>query len=318
MEEEKPSGGIDNPEIPAPSAHPPTGDADDQSGSIPGNSVEREEERPTLARRLAEAFREGVAATKPDSDKRPEVRIPPAAKANRQKSSEAGMRDRVIQEGRSAAAGVGDKTASALDSVVQLVRKAPAVTHRYAAAFREGVASVKVREGRERGEVRPPAAKKGWSPPEGRMILERVLHSVGSVGEAVRGAVADRKPGDGSGAKRKIRWCEKRIHDLYIEIGREAADSWAEGPVETEKVVALLDELRKNEEEIENLREHMAAVAAARKMKAAPGEPTAEEAGVTPASPPVPEHGVDAEAAPQEEGSDKDLLEKRMNRERQR
>lgn len=310
MEEQKPSGGIDNPEIPSPSANSPTSDVDDQIRSALWNSVESEEKRPTLAQRLAGAFREGVASAKPDTDKRPEVRIPLPAKENRQESSETGMRDRVIQEGRSAAAGVGDKTASVLDSVVQLVKKAPAVTHKYAEAFREGVASVKVREGRERREARPPAVKKGWSPPGGRVILDRVLHSVGSVGEAVRGAVADRKPGGGSGAKRKIRWCKKKIRDLYIEIGREAASSWAEGPVETEKIAALLGELRKNEEEIQNLEEHIAAVAAARKMKAARGEQAVKEAVVTPASPPAPEHGVDAEAAPQEEVSDKDLLKK--------
>lgn len=310
MEEQKPSGGIDNPEIPSSSADSPTRDVDDQSGSTPRNSVESEEKRPALAQRLAEAFREGVAATKPDYDKRPEVRIPPPAKENRQESSDVGIRDRVIQEGRSAAAGVGDKAASALDSVVQLVKKAPAMTHKYAEAFREGAASVKPREGRERGEVRPPSAKKDWSPSEGRVILDRVLQSVGSAAEIVRGAVANRKPGEVSGAKRKIRWCKKKIRNLYIEIGREAASSWAEGPVETEKVVALLDELRKNEEEIQNLEEHIAAVAAARKMKAARGEQAAKEAVVTPASPPAPEHGVDTEAVPQEEVSDKDLFKK--------
>ena len=312
MEEKKPSGGIDNPEIPSPSADSPIRDVDDQIGSTPRNSVESEEKRPALAQRLAEAFREGVASTKADYDKRPEVRIPPLAKENRQESSDAGIRDKVIQEGRSAAAGVGDKAASALDSVVQLVKKAPAMTHKYAEAFREGAASVKPREGRERREVRPPSAKKDGSPSEGRVILDRVLQSVGSAAEIVRGAVANLKPGEVSGAKRKIRRCKKKIRNLYIEIGREAANSWAKGPVETEKVAALLDELRKNEEEIQNLQEHIAEVAAARKMKAARGEQAAKGAVVTPASPPAPEHRVDAEAAPQEEVSDKDLLKKSL------
>jgi hypothetical protein len=260
---------------------------------------------------LAGAFREGVAAAKADSEKRPEVRIPAPAKEDRPESSEGRILDRVIQEGRSAAAGVGDRTASALDSVIQLVKKAPDMTHKYADAFREGVASVKPREGRERREVRPPSGKKDGSPSEGRVILDRVWQSVGSAAEIVRGAVANRKPGEAGGAKQKIRGCEKKIRNLYVEIGREATTSWAEGPVETEKVAALLDELRKNEEEIENLREHIAEVAAARKMQATRSPQAAKETVVTPASPPAPEPGVEAEAAPQEEASDRDLSKKK-------
>jgi hypothetical protein len=260
---------------------------------------------------LAEAFREGVASTKPDYDKRPEVRIPRLAKETRQESSDAGILDRVIQEGRSAAAGVGDKAASASDSVVQLVKRAQARTHKYAEAFREGVASVKPREGGERREARPPSAKKDWSPPNGRVILDRVLQSVGSAAEIVRGAVSYRKPGEVSGAKRKIRRCKKKIRNLYIEIGREAANSWANGPVETAKVAALLDELRRNEEEIQNLQEHIAEVAAARKMQAARGQQAAKGAVIAPASPPAPEPRVDAEIAPRQEVSDKDLLKKK-------
>ena len=311
MEEQKPSGAIDNPEITSPSANSPANDVHDKTGSTPWNSVESEEKRPALAQRLAEAFREGVASTKADYGKRPEVRIPPLAKENRQESSDAGIRDRVIQEGRSAAAGVGDKTASALDSVVQLVKKASARSHKYAEAFREGAASVKSREGRERREVRPPSAKRNWSPSEGRVILDRVLQSVGSAAEIVRGAVAAVKPGEVRGARHKICICEKKIRNLYIEIGRETANSWANGPVETEKVAALLDELRKNEEEIQNLQEHIAEVAAARKMRATRGQQAAKGEVFTPASPPAAEHRVDAETAPQEEASDKDLLKKK-------
>ena len=284
MEEQKPSGGIDNPEIPSPSADSPTRDVDDQSGSTPRNSVESEEKRPALAQRLAEAFREGVAATKPDYDKRPEVRIPPPAKKNRQESSDTGVLDNVIQEGGSAAAVIGDRVAGALDSAVELVKKAPNMLHKYVEAFREGAASVKPREGRERKETRPPSAKKNGSPSDGRVILDRVFQLVGSAAEIVRGAVAAVKPGEVSGAGRKIRMCKEKVHHLYIEIGREAVNSWGNGPVETEKIVELLDQLGKNEEEIQNLQVHIAEVAAARKTKAAGSQQAAKEAVFTPAS----------------------------------
>jgi hypothetical protein len=310
VEEQKPSGGIDNPEVPSSSADSPTRDVDDQIGSIPRDSVASEEKRPTLAERLTEAFREGVSAAKPDSDKLPEGGIPAPAKEPRQESSEGRILDRVIQEGRSAAAGVGDKTASALDSVVQMVKKAPDVTHKYAEAFREGVASVRPREGGERRSVRPPAAKRDGSPSEGRVVLDRMLHSVSSAAEVVRGAVANRKPGEATGARQKIRECEKKIRNLYVEIGREATNSWAEGTVETEKVAALLDELRKSEEEIQNLQEQAAMAAATRKMQGARSPQAAKGAVVPPATPPAPEPGVEAEAAPQEETSDRDLSKK--------
>lgn len=213
MEKRQPSGAIDNPEVIFPSDNSPTTDIKDEIGNTSRNSLESEEKRPALAQRLAEAFREGVASTKSDYDKRPEVRIPPPAKKNRQEPSDAGVLDRVIREGGSAVAVVGDKAASALDSVVQLAKKAPAMTHKYAEAFREGAASVKLRESREQRDDLPPVAGK------------------------------------------KIRMYKKNINNLYIEIGREAVNSWGKGPVETEKVAELLDELRKNEEEIQNLRE---------------------------------------------------------------
>jgi hypothetical protein len=285
MEEKDPSGAIDNPEIISPFANSPTTDVHGKTGSPSPNSLGSAEKRPSLAQRLAEAFREGVASTKPDYDKRPEIRIPPLTKKNRQESSDAGILDRVIQEGGSSAAAVGDKAASVLDSVVELVKKAPAITHKYVEAFREGAALVKPREGRGRREALPPSAKKNGSPSDGRVILDRVFHAGASAAEIVRGAVAAVKPGEViSGAGRKIRRCKKKIGNLYIEIGREAVNSWGNGPVETEKVAELLDQLRKNEEEIQNLQEHIAEVAAARKTKAAGSQQAAKEAVFTPAS----------------------------------
>ena len=284
MEKQDASVAIDSQEIKSPSDHSPPTDAHDEIRSAARNFLEPGEKKPPLAQRLADAFREGVASAKPDYDKRPEVRIPPPAKKNRQESSDTGVLDNVIQEGGSAAAVIGDRVAGALDSAVELVKKAPDMLHKYAEAFREGAASVKPREGRERKETRPPSAKKHGSPSDGRVILDRVFQSVGSAAEIVRGAVAAVKPGEVSGAGRKIRMCKEKVHHLYIEIGREAVNSWGNGPVETEKIVELLDQLRKNEEEIQNLQEHIAEVAAARKTKAAGSQQAAKEVVFTPAS----------------------------------
>jgi len=284
MEKQDASVAIDSQEIKSPSDHSPAAAAHDEIRSTTRNFLEPEEKKPPLAQRLADAFREGVASTKPDYDKRPEVRIPPPVKKNRQESSDTGVLDRVIQEGGSAAAAVGDKAAGVLDSVVELVKKAPDMLHKYVEAFREGAALVKPREGRERREVLPPSAKKNGSPSDGRVILDRVFHAGASAAKIVRGTVAAVKPGEVSGAGRKIRRCKKKIGNLYIEIGREVVNSWGNGPVETEKVAELLDQLRKNEEEIQNLQEHIAEVAAARKTKAAGSQQAAKEAVFTPVS----------------------------------
>ena len=304
MEEQKPSDGLDNQEIISPSDHSPPTDAPEEIRSPSPNSLESAEKKPSLAQRLADAFREGVASAKPDYDKRLEVRIPPPAKKNRQESSDTGVLDNVIREGGSAATVVGDRVAVALDSAVELLKKAPDTLNKYAEAFLEGAASVKPREGRERRETRPPSAKEQGSPSDGRVVLDRVFKMVGSVAEIVRGGVAALKPGEVRGARHKICMCKKKIDHLYIEIGREVVNSWGSGPVETEQVAELLGQLRKNEEEIRNLQGHIAEVAEARKTGATRSQQAAKEAELTPARPPEPEHTVDAGTAPQEEVSD--------------
>ena len=289
MEEQKHSNAIDNPEtIPpstnSPTPHSPPADVHDEIGSTSRNSSEPDEKMPGLAQRLAEAFREGFASTKPDYEKRPDVRIPPPARKNRQQSDDAGILDRVSQEGISAAAIVGDKAASAVDAVFQLVKKAPAMTQKYAEAFREGASSVKPREDRERRQELPPSAKKNWLPSGGGAILDRVFQAGGSAAEIVRGAVAALKPGEVGGAGHKICMCKKKIDNLYIAIGREAVNSWDNGSIETEKISALLDELRKNEEEVRNLQEQIAEAAAARKTETSGRRQAAKETVLAPIS----------------------------------
>jgi hypothetical protein len=230
MEEQKNTSPVDNPEtispaVDSPDPNPPPPDVHDEIGSASRNSSEPDEKMPALARRLAEAFREGVASTKPDYDRRPDVGIPPAAKKNRQQSDDEEMPDDIIRGEGSAAAIVGDKAASALGSVVELIKKTPAMTRKYAEAFREGAASVKP-EGRERREERPPAAKKNGLPSGGGAILERVFRSVDAAAEIVLGAV---KPGEVGRAGKKLRICKKKIDNLYIEIGRETFDSCKSG-----------------------------------------------------------------------------------------
>jgi len=268
VEEKKSSGNIDNPEILSPSLDTPASDLHGKIGNASRNPLASEEKKQALSQRLAEAFRDGIASTNPDYEKRPESRIPPLPRSTLQEPGAGRILDRVIQEGGSAAAVVGDKAANVLGAFVQLVKKAPSLTQKYVDAFREGAATVKAREGRERREDAPTGASKKGTPLDGRVILDRVVKVGESTAAFVREAVAVVNPGEVIGAGQKVRVCKKRINDLYIEIGSEAANSWNDGLVEMEKLDALIDELRKNEEEIHNLQAHLAEVAAMKKAGA--------------------------------------------------
>lgn len=285
MEEKEFSGNIDHPEILSPSPTSPTTDVHDATGSAALNSREAEAQKPALSQRLTEAFREGVDSARPDLDQRPDVKIPPRAKKNRQESSDAGVLDRVIQGGGSVAAGVGDKAAGVLGGFVQLVKKAPAMTQKYAEAFREGAASVKPRASKERREEGPTAAKAKGAVSDGRAILDRLFKAGASAAGFVREAVSVVKPGEVFGAGQKIRLGRKKINQLYIDIGGEAVNSWSDGLVETEKLAALLDELRRSEEEIQTMQTHLSEVATAGKTAAArSSQRVKKEAAVTPAT----------------------------------
>jgi len=285
MEEQEPSGNMDHSGTPSRSPHSPTNNIYDETGSSARNSPESGAKRPVLAQRLTEAFREGVASARPDYDRRPDVGSAPRAKNKRQESSDAGIRDRVIREGGSAAAVVGEKAAGVLGAFAELVKKAPALTQKYAEAFRDGAASVKPREGRVLWKEGPTAAREKGAPADGRAILDRVAKAGEAVAGFVRSAVSVAKPGEAIGVRQKIRQAEKKINQLYLDIGGDVARSWSDGLVETDKLAALLDEQRKSEEEILNLQAHLAEFAAANKTAAA-GSPerVKTEAAFTPAA----------------------------------
>lgn len=284
MEEKEHSGVIGNPEIlsTTPPDSPAT-DVSDKIGSASRDSLASEEKKPALSQRLTEAFREGVASANPDYEKRPEVKPPPLVRNIPQVPGDGRILDRVIQGGGSAAAVVVDKASNVLGAFVQLVKKAPALTQKYAEAFREGAASVKSREGKARPVESPTAAKENRALSGGRAILDRVFKAGESAVGFVRESVAVVNSGKVIGARQNIRMCKKRINNLYIDIGNEAVNSWSDGLVETEKLAALLDELRKNEEEILNLQAFLAEVAAARKTGPAGSPQTVrQEAALTP------------------------------------
>ena len=265
----------------------PADDAPDHVGSASRSSSGPGKTAPALSQRLAEAFREGIASAKPDHEKRPEVRVPPplqtSVRKDRQRSDGARTLDRVIREGGSAASVLYDKAAEALDSAVHLAKTAPVISTKWAQAFREGFASVRPREVRERKERIPHDGNRQQSGDRG--IMDRILQVGGSAAEVVRGAVASVQPGEARGTERKIRTAEKRIKDLYAEIGHEAVGSWSKGgPVVTEKLDELFDELRRNEEEIGNLKKNIAEAGAARKAEAVRSQQAAKEPVVTPAS----------------------------------
>lgn len=275
MEQKEHPGLIDNTEISSSSSDSPA--TPDSPSNVPEklesaaiSSPASEEKKPALKQRLAVAFREGVAAANPDSEKRPEVKITPPAKESLKESGDGGILGRVVQEGAAAAVVVGDKAASVLDTLVQLVRKAPALTQQYAEAFRQGAESVKSQAGRERREEAPTAEKKKGASSDGRAILEKLIQSGESAAGYVREAVAGVNPGEVIGARQRIRLCRKKIDSLYVEIGREAVSSWSGGLVETETLAARLDELQKHEEEIISHEAHLAEAATARKTGAAP------------------------------------------------
>ena len=242
MEEKEVTGNTDNPEMVLPST----------------NSSEAPEKKPALKQRLAETFREGIASTKPDGEKRPEVKAPPPPKKKPQEP----------------------------------VERKIASLNKYADAFREGAASVKSREGAERREAAPIAAKKkpapaavktSAAPVDGKGMLDMVLQAAEEAMESVRKTVTKFNLDEFSPAGLKIRTCKKKINNLYIAIGSEAVNSGQGGPVETAKMTALLDELQKNEEEILSLQSQPAKAPPTRKMpQAKRPQPVKKEAAITP------------------------------------
>jgi hypothetical protein len=133
---------------------------------------------------------------------------------------------------------------------------------------------VKSRQDREQKEnapreSAPRAARKPAAPSSSSGLLDMVLKAGESAAEFVRKTVDGVNPLNIMGSGQKIRECRKKINNLYIDIGNEAVNSWRDGLMETEKMAALLDELRKNEEKILSLQAPSAEVPQARKMQAA-------------------------------------------------
>ena len=278
MEEQNTTGNIGDPETISPSPSAPVSDVHDEAVAAVRDSVAVEEKGPPLTKRLSEAFREGMASAGPEGKTKTAVKIPPRPREDRPEERGEGVLKKVIQGGGSVVAGVGDAAAGALSAFVQFVKKTPDLTQKYAEAFRAGAASVKPRDGvNQRETAGPAAAKQKQTPTDGREILHRLWQ----VGEAatgfVREAVSVVNPGEVVGARQKIRVAQKKINQLYIDIGSEAANSWSDGLLETEKLATLLDELRRKEEEILSVEAHLAQVAAAGKTEAARKSPTATQ-----------------------------------------
>ena len=228
-------------------------------------------------KRLSEAFWEGVASAKPGYEKQSPPRDAPPAAKDRQPSNPSESLDRVIQGGKSAAAVVGNTASRLADSLANLAKKTPVIPTKWGEAFREGVASVRPQAGKPKAEPIPP--------PSGRRtaIGKGIWDSMSQIGDSaagfVRGALATFKPGEVGEIENQIRRGEKKIRDLYFEIGREAAESWNNGgTVETEKVRSLLDEFRKQEEAIQKLKAYSSEIATAK---------GAEASGIPPLTPGV-------------------------------
>jgi hypothetical protein len=228
-------------------------------------------------KRLSEAFWEGVASAKPGYEKQPPIGDTPPAPKDRQPSAQTGSLDWVIQAGKSAAEVVGHSASSLADSVANLAKKTPSIPTKWGEAFREGAASVRPQVVKPKAEPIPHSAVRQAS--VDKKIGDWVSRVSGSAGEVVRGALATFKPGEAGEIEKQIRLGEKKIRDLYVEIGREAADSWSSGGmVETEKVRSLLDEFREQEDVIRKLKAYSSEIATAKKAEANGIPPIAPEA----------------------------------------
>ena len=246
-------------------------------GALRGRPLSRKKRRPLCYDDWLRPSGRGLTLPNRGRKSRRRPRRPTPPQRDRQPSDYSGKLDRVIQEGRSAAAVVGDKASSVLDSVVHLAKKTPALPTKWAEAFREGAASVRPRAGKAQEDPIPRSTVRQASADRG---IGDWMSQVGdSAADVVRGVLTSVKPGKAGEVEKQIRLSEKRIRDLYVEIGGEAADSWScGGPVETEKVGSLLEEFRKQEDVIQKLRAPGAEIVTAKKAEADWSPPVVEEA----------------------------------------
>jgi hypothetical protein len=252
----------------------------DDMADVPADAMlsELDEERPPLKRRLADAFRDGVDSARSNRSRdraASSPRSPLEPREPREKTDYTEMLDWALTQGRSAAGAIRDTTAAAARQTTavaftvagQIAARTPDATERLSQALREGVSSVKRLSGAEGTGRVAQAAGEGAS---------AAWQFVADVFDLVR-------PGVERSASRGIRLANRRITALYGEIGREAVGAWSDGPVATEKLTALLDELRKNEEEIQRLTAVIETAAAeraaarqARAVEEKPAKSTAE------------------------------------------
>ncbi|MBI4766560.1 MAG: hypothetical protein HY787_18500 [Deltaproteobacteria bacterium] len=253
----------------------------DPAPSPSRSSGEPERKEASRTQRLSEAFWEGVSSAKPDNQKQSPTREAAPAPKDRPSSAQPALLDWLIQSGKSTAAAIGDKASSLVDSIADLAKKAPSIPTKWGEAFREGAVSV-----RRPGAVKPES--EAVPPPAGSptTVGKGIWDSMSQIGDSAAGFVRDAlvtfKPGEAGEIEKKIRLGEKKIRELYVEIGREAAESWSSGgPVETEKVRFLMDEFRKQEDIIQKLRATIPTITPANKANGrrpmTPGGPSAPE-----------------------------------------
>jgi hypothetical protein len=269
MEEQDHSEKSDYSKNNSPTDNPLAHEIPDPAPNPSRSSGEPERKAPSRTQRLSEAFWEGVSSARPGYNKQSAIRnISPAPGAQQTSDlSGSGSLDWVIQRGKSAAAVVGNTTSSVADSVAKLAKKAPAIPAKWGEAFREGAASVRSGAVKPKTEPIPPPA--GRQTAVGKEIWDSVSQIGDSAADFVRSALATVKPGEAGVIEKKIRLSEKKIKDLYLAIGREAAESFSKGgPVETEKVGTLMEEFRKEEEVIQILKASLSEITPAKKAGA--------------------------------------------------
>lgn len=232
---------------------------------------------PPLKRRLADAFREGVASARTDRVREAPAASRPADSTARRYADGRQMLDWAFEQGRSAAGVVRESAAVAVNYAGQIAGNTPAASMRVARALREGAASVRRQGGAEWKLRTPQLSGEGAS-----AVVNATVAGASQLGATARQLFVDVvsavKPGAERTATRGIRIAKLRIATLYTEIGREAVEAWGDGPVVTEKLGSLLHELRQNEEEVQRFNALIEADRAERAAAAARPRPSTRAA----------------------------------------
>ncbi|MEI6666941.1 MAG: hypothetical protein WCP29_02210 [Acidobacteriota bacterium] len=246
-----------------------------------------------LGQRLADAFREGMASTRSNDSVRPSAKsraaAPPSSSTSAARSE---VFDWAVRSSRTAASAMRDKTVVAIRYAGQLAGQTPGATQKLAQAVRDGAASVRGAAAATTERMAPAAGSATASASAVREKLSSLFDVSSAARQVLGGIVAAVNPGSERAALRGIRLGKRRIVELYAEVGREAVEAWGEGPVVTDKLSDLFEQVKTQDREIQRLTEQVAAIQA---QRAAEAEAVRQRRAAARTAPPVAEPSEQAE-----------------------